>query len=209
MVAMPMFPLGTVLLPGGVLPLHVFEDRYKQLVRDCLAVDGPAEFGVVLIERGHEVGGGDHRADVGTVARMTQVAALDHGGYAMVTVGVRRVRVLRWLPDDPYPIADVDEWPDDPQVSEADALRSAVTAAEARLREVLELARSLGQLAEVPDDLGISPDPLLATYHLGAIAPLGPADQFRLLAASNPTERLELLCEALDDVEAMLRFRST
>ena len=60
MAVLPMFPLGTVLLPGAVLPLHVFEPRYRQLVQDCLA--GEPEFGVVLIERGSEVGGGDQRA---------------------------------------------------------------------------------------------------------------------------------------------------
>ncbi len=65
-----MFPLGTVLLPGQTLPLHVFEPRYRELVRVCL--DGDGTFGVVLIERGSEVGGGDVRApNVGTVARIT------------------------------------------------------------------------------------------------------------------------------------------
>ena len=62
MAVLPMFPLGTVLLPGGVLPLHVFEPRYRQLVIDCLADDtGEPEFGVTMIERGSEVGGGDQR----------------------------------------------------------------------------------------------------------------------------------------------------
>ena len=111
---MPMFPLGSVLLPGGVLPLHVFEPRYRQLVIDCLADDsGDPEFGVTLIERGWEVGGGDQRADVGVVARMVQVEALDDGRYAVVAVGTRRIRVNAWLPDDPYPLADVDDWPDE------------------------------------------------------------------------------------------------
>ena len=59
----PMFPLGTVLLPGGILPLHVFEDRYRELTEYCLG--NQTSFGVVLIERGHEVGGGDVRASVG------------------------------------------------------------------------------------------------------------------------------------------------
>ena len=72
-----MFPLGGVLLPGAVLPLHVFEPRYRQLVVDCLADDdGDPEFGVTLIERGSEVGGGDQRTDVGVVARMVRVEAL-------------------------------------------------------------------------------------------------------------------------------------
>ena len=81
------------------------------MVQDCLATDEP-EFGVVLIDRGHEVGGGDVRRAVGTVARMLQVAQLDGGRYAIVAVGTRRIRVDEWLPDDPYPRADVSDWPD-------------------------------------------------------------------------------------------------
>src|SRR5918995_5057301 len=115
-----MFPLQTVLLPGAVLPLHVFEPRYRQLVIDCLADDtGEPEFGVTLIERGNEVGGGDQRADVGVVARMVQVEALPGGRYALVAVGTSRLRVNAWLPDDPYPLADIDEWRDlDPDLPE-------------------------------------------------------------------------------------------
>src|SRR5262249_59581225 len=107
---LPMFPLGTVLLPGAVLPLHVFEPRYRTLLADCLA--GEPEFGVVLIERGHEVGGGDVRRSVGTVARILEVATMPDGRAAVVTVGTRRITVNEWLPEEPYPLADVDDWPD-------------------------------------------------------------------------------------------------
>jgi uncharacterized protein len=205
MAVMPMFPLGTVLLPGGVLPLHVFEPRYRQLVIDCLADDsGEPEFGVTLIERGSEVGGGDERAPVGVVARIVQVEPLPEGRYALVTVGTRRFRVNAWLPDDPYPLADVDEWRDaDPDAAE---LPARVAAATDRLREVLDLAAQLGG---VPPDLTISDDPLVASYHLAGLAPLGPADRYRLLCAASPAERLDLFAECLDDVEAMLRFRLT
>jgi uncharacterized protein len=205
MAVMPMFPLGTVLLPGGVLPLHVFEPRYRQLVIDCLADDsGEPEFGVTLIERGSEVGGGDERAPVGVVARIVQVEPLPEGRYALVTVGTRRFRVNAWLPDDPYPLADVDEWRDlDPDAAE---LPARVAAATDRLREVLDLAAQLGG---VPPDLTISDDPLVASYHLAGLAPLGPADRYRLLCAPSPAERLDLFAECLDDVEAMLRFRLT
>jgi Lon protease-like protein len=198
-----MFPLQTVLLPGGVLPLHVFEPRYRQLVIDCLADDtGEPEFGVTLIERGSEVGGGDQRADVGVVARMVQVQALPDGRYALVAVGTRRLRVNAWLPDDPYPLADIDEWRDlDPDAPE---LPAKVTAATGRLREVLELAARFG---DVSTELSISEDPLLASYHLAALAPVGPADRYRLLCAESPAARLDLLVDVLDDVEAMLRFR--
>jgi Lon protease-like protein len=204
---MPMFPLGTVLLPGAVLPLHVFEPRYRQLVVDCLADDtGEPEFGVTLIERGWEVGGGDARADVGVVARMVRVEALEGGRYALVTVGTRRIRVNAWLPDDPYPLADVDDWPDD----DPDAAGLGATVAEltARLGQVLGLAVELGDVPAGSVDLAsIDADPLVASYHLAALAPLGPADRHRLLCAPSPAARLDLLAEALDDIEAMLRFR--
>ena len=200
-----MFPLGTVLLPGGILPLHVFEPRYRQLVIDCLADDeGDPEFGVTMIERGWEVGGGDTRTDVGVVARMVQVEALPDGRYAVVAVGTRRIRVLAWLPDDPYPLADVDDWPDDEP--DAGGLSAHVDATRERLGAVLELAVRVGDLREVPE-LTLSDDPLLASYHLAGLAPIGPADRFRLLSARSPAERLDLLAAVLDDVEAMLQFR--
>ena len=82
-----MFPLGSVLLPGGLLPLHVFEPRYRQMVIDCLAEDGEPEFGQALITHGREAGGGDERATVGTVAQVLQIDALDEGRYALVASG--------------------------------------------------------------------------------------------------------------------------
>ena len=108
--AMPMFPLGMVLLPGGVLPLHVFEPRYRQMVIDCLQQDGDPEFGQALITHGSEAGGGDERAMVGTVAQMVQIEALDESRYALVAVGTRRIRITEWLPDDPYPVAEIVDW---------------------------------------------------------------------------------------------------
>lgn len=110
MAKLAMFPLGSVLFPTMVLPLHVFEERYRALARDCLA--GDREFGVVLIERGSEVGGGDVRTDVGTVARIVEAEEYPDGRFGLVAVGVRRIVVDEWLPDDPYPRADVHDWPD-------------------------------------------------------------------------------------------------
>jgi uncharacterized protein len=203
---MPMFPLGSVLLPGGILPLHVFEPRYRDMVRDCLRADGEPEFGQALITRGREAGGGDERAMVGTVARVLQVEALDENRYALVAVGTERIRINAWLPDDPYPLADVVEWPDvDP---DAPGLHAQVAASHARVRAAIALASQLdGGGNQAQDDAEISDDPLVATYHLAAIAPIGPADRFRLLTAEGPLQRLDLLDEILDDVEAMLRFR--
>ena len=98
-----MFPLGTVLFPELPLLLHVFEPRYRALVRDSLESDH--EFGVVLITRGSEVGGGDQRASVGTVARIEGARPLPDGRWVLATRGRQRINVLRWLPEDPYPCA--------------------------------------------------------------------------------------------------------
>jgi Lon protease-like protein len=205
MVVMPMFPLGSVLLPGGVLPLHVFEPRYRQMVIDCLESDGTPEFGQALITHGSEAGGGDERATIGTVAQMIQVEAIDAERYAIVAVGVRRIKIAAWLPDDPYPIADVDDYPDvDPDPSN---LALDVASSHARVRLALAMANKLGDIEVEPDDTEIGDDPLVATYHLASLAPIGPADRYRLLAAEGPTQRLEQLDLVLDDVEAMLKFR--
>jgi len=100
---LPMFPLGTVLFPHAVLPLHIFEERYSALVETCLRGDG--RFGVVLIERGYEVGGGDSRFDVGTVARIVEAARTPDGRYLLATIGTDRLRIKKWLDDDPFPRA--------------------------------------------------------------------------------------------------------
>lgn len=210
MAVMAMFPLGTVLLPGGVLPLQVFEPRYRAMVGDLLAdsVDHP-EFGVVLIERGREVGGGDQRANLGTVARITQIAALPGDRYGLVAVGTERFRVVAWLPDDPYPLADVEvlnEAPFDP--SEGLAAERAVERLHRRVQNLNEQVRALGDMAP-PPDAEISDDPSLGVYHLGSLAPLGPADRQRMLDAATFWERVEVLGSALDDAEAIVQFRSS
>lgn len=205
MAAMAMFPLGMVLLPGGVLPLHVFEPRYRQMVIDLLAEDGTPEFGQALITHGHEAGGGDERSMIGCVAQMVQCEALDESRYAMVTIGTRRIRINAWLPDDPYPLADVDDWPEED--TDPPGLAVAVAATHARVRAALAMASELGDLQGDPSDVEISDDPLVATYHLASLAPIGPADRYRLLAAPGPARRLDVLDEVLDDVEAMLKFR--
>ncbi|MEP7114773.1 MAG: LON peptidase substrate-binding domain-containing protein [Ilumatobacteraceae bacterium] len=201
MTVMPMFPLGTVLLPGVVLPLHVFEPRYQQLVRDCLD-SADHEFGVVLIDRGSEVGGGDSRSDVGVIAKMLQVVAMEGERFALITVGTRRIRVLEWLADDPYPRADVEEWPDEPGDVSAD--RIAVTAA--RARRCAGLAVEMGDQSNVPEG-ELTGDPSFDSYLLTAISPFGPADQYAALCAADPLTRLDLIDRLLDDVEAGLQFR--
>jgi uncharacterized protein len=206
---MPMFPLGTALLPGAVLPLHVFEPRYRQMVHDILVdgVDAP-EFGVVMIERGREVGGGDTRTRVGTVARVADMRAMPDGRYALVAVGAERLRVNAWLPDDPYPLADIDLWPDEDRgIVDLDDVTRAIEALHQRVRDLNEAVRALGEMTP-PPDTEIADDPHLALYHLGSLAPLGPADRQRMLDAPTLAERLTVFADALDDAAAVVRFRS-
>ncbi len=205
---MPMFPLGLVLLPGGVLPLHVFEDRYLRMFREILADDiNPPEFGVALITKGREAGGGDERSMVATAARILDMQATPDGRYVLAAVGTDRLRINAWLPDDPYPVADVDVWGDADVSSgdESDRYRERVERAHERVGELNAVAAALGD--ETPPPTEISDDPLLAVYHLGSLAPIGPSDRFRLLAAPGLDERLDVLNEALDDVAAVLEFR--
>ena len=196
-VVMPMFPLGTVLFPHGLLPLHVFEERYRRMTQRVLRGDG--EFGVVLIERGSEVGGGDTRFGVGTVARVVRVQELPDGGYALATVGMRRIRVTRWLSDDPYPQAEVREIAEVP--SEADGSRRA--RALAAFAEVCELHRRIDP--RLPDFPSIVDEPAQASYEIAALAPIGPLDAQRVLEIPNAGDRFEFLAELLDHHARMLR----
>ncbi len=204
MAVLPMFPLGMTVLPGSVVPLHVFEPRYVQLVRDLLSDDAnPPEFGIVMIERGFEVGGGDMRADVGTVARVVDMRAAPGGRYLVAVRGTERLRVVTWLPDDPYPMADIDLWPDEGGLP-AD-IEATVGHLHERVRAVNRLVVEVGQGTPPPDD-EIAPDPAMAVYHLAAISPLGAADRHKLLTAPDLATRCERLAAALDDVEAVLEF---
>jgi Lon protease-like protein len=198
---LPMFPLGAVLFPSLVLPLHVFEPRYRVLTHDCL--EGDRRFGVVLIERGSEVGGGDVRFAVGTVAQIVEATELPDGRFALGTVGVERIRVVRWLEDDPYPRADVEPWPDPiPTPALGELHRENV----ARLRRVLALKAELREMA-VPATIELSDDVVLAGLQAAAVAPLGPVDQQALLEAASPDERAERLGALLVEQEELLSFR--
>jgi len=190
--ALGMFPLSTVLFPEAGLPLHVFEERYRTLMGDCLESDG--EFGVVLIARGSEVGGGDHRVDVGTVARIANVAELDDGRMLVVATGVRRVRVAEWLPDGPYPRALVEDLPDVSETCPGDVL----TAAEGSLRRLRSLLSELGDVPALPHRLRISGVPDQIAWQLCDMAPLVSLDLQRLLTAGDLEARMRLLTDLCD-----------
>jgi len=198
---LPMFPLGSVLFPSIFLPLHIFEPRYRTLARHCL--DGDREFGVVLIERGSEVGGDDVRTSVGTVARIIEAAELDDGRWVVGAVGTRRIRVREWLPDDPYPRAEVEDWDDlDAGIDLADAYAGVV----GRLRRVLALKAELAEPA-VDATIELADEPSLGSFQVAAVAPLGPADQQKVLLADGPDDRLRLLDTLLTEESDYLAAR--
>ena len=202
-----MFPLSSVLFPGAGLPLHVFEERYRALMARCLEADG--EFGVVLIERGSEVGGGDVRVGVGTVARIANVAELDDGRMLVVATGVRRIRVERWLADDPYPQARVDDLPDEA----TDCSDAVLAGAEASLRRLRSLLSELGDVPAHPHSLRISGSPAEVGWQLCDMAPLVSLDLQHLLVAADLESRMRLLdelCVAMaDDVIGLLSDEGT
>lgn len=201
---MPMFPLGTVLLPSVFLPLHVFEPRYRAMTRTCL--DGDREFGVVLIERGSDVGGGDVRTGVGTVAHILEAAELEDGRWMLATVGTRRIRVTSWLDDDPYPIADVEDWPDAGSQGEAGEIEAMYAGAQRALRRVLGLRAELGEPAAAATT-ALTDDAVLGSYQVSALSPFGPADHQRLLCTEGPIERLRLATDLLVEDASFLAQR--
>ncbi len=208
-VELPMFPLGSVLLPGMVLPLRVFEPRYRVLVDTVLLSDAP-EFGCVLIERGSEVGGGDVRTSVGCVARIVQLARHPDGQVSLVAVGVQRLRVLEWLPDDPFPRAMVHPWPDEPDGPERTGPDTSVVEALARLetavRDLARLAVELGVAGDL-DEEQFSDDPGLKSFQLATVSPLGALDRLRVLSEPTLSARVALLDDLVAEQRIMLEAR--
>ena len=154
--SLPMFPLGTVLFPHATLPLHIFEERYRALAETCLRADG--RFGVVLIERGYEVGGGDARFGVGTVARIVEAARTPDGRYLLATVGTERFRIRKWLDDDPFPRADVDLIGEPKRV--ADRAGDRKVEVQRLLGRVLALSAELGESTAPVGAAQLADDPL-------------------------------------------------
>lgn len=198
---LPMFPLGNVVLPGQVLPLQVFEPRYDRLVRDSLAED--RRFGTVLIERGSEVGGGDQRRSVGTVVSIVEAEPVAPGRWHVVGVGAARLRVVEWLPDDPYPQAMVTGF----VVADPDQRTSILLAeASAIVRAWLSRAHTLG-LPVAPADLELPDDPIAASELLVLVSPLGPLDRQAVVECADPSSRLEALLEGMDGQIELLDAR--
>lgn len=195
----PMFPLSAVVFPSTALPMRIFEPRYQQLMADLLAGDGELEFAISPIVRGREVGGGDERLEVATMCKLAQVMVQPTGEYTFLALGQRRVRVVEWLEDDPYPRAEVVEMPDGDELPPASAVA----------REINRVEKVLIQLgAEVPDHLPlVDGDERLAAFRLAGMVPIADLDRQAILCSDSPAERLGRFSQALGDLEAVLKFR--
>lgn len=181
MAEIPLFPLNTVLFPGGPLPLRIFEPRYLDMVRHCMR-EGSA-FGVVLIRAGGEVGAVARTADVGTSARIVDFSSLPDGLLGISCLGERRFRVLRrWRQDDGLNVGEV-EWLADPAPT---ALPGETSFLSDLLRRVLpELGEMYAHVPRRLDDAG------WVGARLVEILPLSLGDKQLLLELDDPLERLE------------------
>jgi len=197
----PMFPLSLVLFPGQILPLHIFEDRYRTMVEEIINED--REFGVVLIERGSEVGGGDTRKSVGTLAKIIDSEKSSDGRWLLITKGTKRIVTSRWLEDSPYPRAEI-SFLDEEEFISCDA--------QEWLKIVTHMRRVLAILAELGDDVApissnISEDPLLGSFQMSSILPITPFDSQKLLEATSVSERCALLKRFLVNIEETANSR--
>lgn len=199
MPVMPMFPLGSVLMPAMPLSLRIFEERYLKLLGDLVTSDQP-EFGVVLIERGPEVGGGEKRMDLGTVATVTDIGTTEQF-YGLESFGSKRFRVNAWLPDDPYPIADVDYLPD---LIWDDNLMPARVHLETKVRQLLAFASEFGDLPYGADTL-LSDDPMDACWQLAGVLPVGQLDQLDLLGSASADELIQRTYEIVKTADETLK----
>ena len=199
MSVMPMFPLGTVLLPAMPLSLRIFEERYLKLLGDLVTSDNP-EFGVVLIERGPEVGGEDKRMNIGTIASVTNIGTLDEF-YGLESVGAQRFRVNAWLPDDPYPLADIDFIED--LIWDA-SLEPARVHLETKVRNLLAFASEFGDL-QYGADTEFSDDPMDACWQMAGVLPIGQLDHRDLLQSVSAEELISRTLEIINSADETLR----
>jgi Lon protease-like protein len=199
----PLFPLGTVLYPGLVLPLHIFEDRYRQLVADLLAGPEPRQFGVVAIRHGRETGidGISSLYDMGCTAELRQVEKHEDGQFDLLTVGMERFKLLGLGDQNPYYTGDVEMLPDTADDTTEAAI--AVPAAQQAFRSYLEVLTERGgaqiTIPELPDE------PLLLSYLIAAAVVADLPVKQRLLESPDAHRRLQAERTLLGRETQMLR----
>jgi len=204
---LPLFPLGTVLFPGLVLPMHIFEDRYKQLVRDLLAGPQPPRFGVIAIREGREtgIGGVSSLHDVGCTATVREIDEAEDGEYDLVTVGTDRFRLHALDDSQQYLTGDV-ELIGEP-VGEDTAADLAVGAVQRGFRAYLNVLAERGAARiNVPD---LPDEPVLLSYLVAASMIIELNDRQGLLAQPTAVRRLSAERALLARETAILRELGT
>jgi Lon protease-like protein len=180
-----LFPLNTVLFPGAVLSLHIFEPRYKRMVSDCL--DDGEPFGVVLIRDGDEAGDPDAMPyDVGTTAEIGDVTPLDQGRYYINTVGRRRFRIDRVVDRDPYLVGYVTYFEEE-DVDEPEVVERLVEEIRSVFRDYLRL---LVEFSGVHAEIDLPEDPVDASFLIGDALQVADRMKQRLLELASTEQRL-------------------
>lgn len=205
---LPLFPLGLVLFPGLLLPLHVFEDRYRVLVSELLEKpEDERRFGVVAIRQGREVGDDGVAAlhEVGCVAHLRRVSAYDDGRYDLVTTGAERFHLDALERGRPYLVGEVSWLPED--VGDPDLAGVLDPAVRAALADYLDaLGAASGEEVETPE---LPDDPLTLSYLVGATVLVDLDDRQALLAERDATTRLRAELSLLRREATLLRALSS
>ncbi len=191
--SLPLFPLNAVLFPGQLLPLHIFEERYRQMIGECLQTGAP--FGVVLIREGAEVGDpATSPYPVGTTAHIVQAERLSDGRLNIICVGKARFRIQQIYHDQIYLRGDVDLWPWQPLDAVQAAQLPPLDHIRARLERYITLLSRITQTT-VEVDL---PDDAAAVANLAAaVLQIDLADKQRLLSTTSIGELLERVAALL------------
>jgi len=200
---LPLFPLGTVLYPGLLLPLYIFEERYRQLVRDLLTGSEPGRFGVIAIRRGRETGvdGVCALYEVGCIAALRQVREHPDGRFDLVTAGTQRFRLVSLEHGRPYLQGAVDLLAED--TGDEAAAGAAVRTVQRAFHDYLVTlaARGTGEVS-VPD---LPDQPIALSYLVAASMVVDLPDRQALLAEPDALRRLQAERELLGRETAMLR----
>jgi Lon protease-like protein len=201
--ALPLFPLGTVLFPGLVLPLHIFEQRYRQLIRDLLDGPEPRCFGVIAIRKGRETGvsGVSALHEIGCTATLRRVTELADGRYDVVTVGTQRFALAGLDYSRPYLTGQVDLL-DEASGDEAAAARAARGVQRAFSGYVEALAGQTGTQVSIPD---LPDEPAALSYLVAASMIIDLSDRQALLAEPDALRRLTAERALLVTQTSMLR----
>lgn len=182
----PLFPLGTVLFPRQVLPLHIFEERYKLMIGECL--DQKLSFGVVCIKQGREVGGGAVPFEVGTTARIVDAQPFPDGRMNLRCLGHRPFRITRVVQEQPYMRADVEFL--DHSVDPQEGLQSVSTQVREQFKAHLEILALLSERQKPEIDLELDPESL--SYLVGTILAVNMGEKQKLLEVTEASARLKL-----------------